>query len=63
MKSKIFGVLFFLLGCFQDSAFHGQEVLSERIVSTNQVLNIENITEGFYFLKLEGSVVRLQVVR
>ena len=41
----------------------GQEVLSERIASTNQMLNIENLTEGFYFLKLEGSVVRLQVVR
>ncbi|MFM1771574.1 MAG: hypothetical protein RLZZ71_716 [Bacteroidota bacterium] len=41
----------------------GQEVLSERIASTNQMLDIENLTEGFYFMKLEGSVVRLQVVR
>ncbi|MEY3835526.1 MAG: Secretion system C-terminal sorting domain [Bacteroidota bacterium] len=41
----------------------GQEVLSERIASTNQMLNIEKLTEGFYFLKLEGSVVRLKVVR
>jgi len=29
----------------------------------NQLLNIEKLTEGFYFLKLEGSVVRLQVAR
>jgi hypothetical protein len=41
----------------------GQEVLSERITSTSQLLDIEKLTEGFYFLKLEGSVVRLQVVR
>jgi hypothetical protein len=41
----------------------GQEVLSERIASTNQLLGIEKFPEGFYFLKLEGSVVRLQVVR
>jgi hypothetical protein len=41
----------------------GQEVFSERIASVNQLLNIEKLTEGFYFLKLEGSVVRLQVVR
>jgi hypothetical protein len=41
----------------------GQEVFSERITSVNQLLNIEKLTEGFYFLKLEGSVVRLQVVR
>jgi hypothetical protein len=41
----------------------GQEVFSERISSVNQLLNIEKLTEGFYFLKLEGSVVRLQVVR
>jgi hypothetical protein len=41
----------------------GQEVLSERITSTSQLLNIEKLTEGFYFLKLEGSVVRLQIVK
>jgi hypothetical protein len=41
----------------------GQEVFSERIASVNQLLNIEKLNEGFYFLKLEGSVVRLQVVR
>jgi hypothetical protein len=41
----------------------GQDVLSEKITSTSQLLNIEKLTEGFYFLKLEGSVVRLQVVR
>lgn len=41
----------------------GQEVFSERISSVNQTLNIEKLSEGFYFLKLEGSIVRLQVVR
>jgi hypothetical protein len=41
----------------------GQEVFNERITALNQLLNIEKLTEGFYFLKLEGSVVRLQVVR
>jgi hypothetical protein len=41
----------------------GQEVLSERIASTNQLLNLEKLSEGFYFLKLNGSVLRLQVVR
>jgi hypothetical protein len=41
----------------------GQEVFSERITSTNQLLNIEKLTEGFYFLKIEGQVVRLQIVK
>jgi len=41
----------------------GQEVFSERIAAVNQSLNIEKLTEGFYFLKLEGSVVRLQIVK
>ena len=41
----------------------GQEVFSERIASVNQLLNIEKLTEGFYFIKLESSVVRLQVLR
>jgi hypothetical protein len=41
----------------------GQEVFSERITAVNQLLNIEKLTEGFYFLKLEGSVVRLQIVK
>jgi hypothetical protein len=41
----------------------GQELFSERIASVNQLLNIENLTEGFYFLKVEGRVVRLQVAR
>jgi hypothetical protein len=29
----------------------------------NQTLNIEKLSEGFYFLKLEGHVVRLQIVK
>jgi hypothetical protein len=41
----------------------GQEVFSERIASLNQLLNIEKLTEGFYFLKLEGHTVRLQIVK
>jgi hypothetical protein len=41
----------------------GQEVFSERIAVVNQLLNIEKLTEGFYFLKMEGRVIRLHVVR
>lgn len=41
----------------------GQEVFSERISSVNQMLNIEKLSEGFYFLKLEGRVIRLQIVK
>jgi hypothetical protein len=41
----------------------GQEVFSERISSANQTLSMENLSEGFYFLKLEGHVVRLQIVK
>jgi hypothetical protein len=41
----------------------GQEVFSERITAMNQLLNIEKLTDGFYFLKIEGRVVRLQIVK
>ena len=41
----------------------GKEVFSERISSVNQTLNIEKLSEGFYFLKVEGRVVRLQIVK
>ena len=41
----------------------GQEVFSERISSANQALSIENLSEGFYFLKLEGHVVQLQIIK
>lgn len=39
----------------------GQEVVSERLNAANQTLNIEKLSEGFYFLKVEGRVVRLQI--
>ena len=41
----------------------GQEVLADRLNAVNQTLNIEKLSEGFYFLKLEGHVVRLQIVK
>jgi hypothetical protein len=41
----------------------GQEVLSERVSSVNQLLNIEKLSEGFYFLKIESQIVRLQVIK
>jgi hypothetical protein len=41
----------------------GQEVFSERISSVSQTLNVEKLSEGFYFLKLEGRVVRLQITQ
>ena len=41
----------------------GQEVFSERIAVVNQLLNIEKLIEGFYFLKMDGRVIRLHVVR
>jgi len=41
----------------------GQEVFSERIAFVNQLLNIEKLSEGFYFLKIEGRVLRLQIVK
>lgn len=41
----------------------GQEVLVDRLNAVNQTLNIEKLSEGFYFLKVEGRVVRLQIVK
>jgi len=41
----------------------GQEVFSERMSSVMQTLNTERLSEGFYFLKLQGRVVRLQIVK
>ena len=41
----------------------GQAVFSERLNAVNQTLNVEKLSEGFYFLKVEGRVVRLQIVK
>lgn len=41
----------------------GQEVLVDRLIAVNQILNIEKLSEGFYFIKVEGRVVRLQIVK
>ncbi len=41
----------------------GQEVLVDRLNGVNQILNIEKLSEGFYFIKVEGRVVRLQIVK
>lgn len=41
----------------------GQEVLADRLNALNQTLNVEKLSEGFYFLKVEGRVVRLQIVK
>jgi hypothetical protein len=41
----------------------GQEVFTERLNAINQILNVENLSEGFYFIKVEGRVVRLQIVK
>jgi len=41
----------------------GQEVLVDRLNAVNQTLNIEKLSEGFYFIKVEGRVVRLQIVK
>jgi hypothetical protein len=41
----------------------GQEVLVDRLNAVNQTLNIEKLSEGFYFVKVEGRVVRLQIVK
>ena len=41
----------------------GQEVLADRLNAVSQTLNIEKLSEGFYFLKMEGRVIRLQVTR
>lgn len=41
----------------------GQEVLADRLNAVNQTLNIEKLSEGFYFIKVEGRVVRLQIVK
>lgn len=41
----------------------GQEVLVDRLKAVNQSLNVEKLSEGFYFLKVEGRVVRLQIVK
>lgn len=41
----------------------GQEVLNERVSSVNQMLNIEKLSEGFCFLKIESQIVRLQVIK
>lgn len=41
----------------------GQEVLADRLNAVNQTLNIEKLSEGFYFVKVEGRVVRLQIVK
>jgi hypothetical protein len=41
----------------------GQEVLVDRLNAVNQTLNIEKLSEGFYFIIVEGRVVRLQIVK
>ncbi len=41
----------------------GQEVLADRLNAVSQTLNIEKLSEGFYFLKLEGRAVRLQIAQ
>ena len=41
----------------------GEVVMRERIVSENQIINIEQLSDGIYFLKLGGSFQRFQVVR
>jgi hypothetical protein len=41
----------------------GQEVFTERLNAINQILNVKNLSEGFYFIKVEGRVVRLQIVK
>ena len=41
----------------------GQAVFTERLNAVNQTLNVEKLSEGFYFLKVEGRVVRLQIVK
>jgi hypothetical protein len=41
----------------------GEVVMRERIVSENQIINIEHLSEGIYFLKSGGSFQRFQVVR
>jgi hypothetical protein len=41
----------------------GQEVFTERLNAINQNLNVENLSEGFYFIKVEGRVLRLQIVK
>jgi hypothetical protein len=41
----------------------GQEVFTERLNAINQILNVKNLSEGFYFVKVEGRVVRLQIVK
>lgn len=41
----------------------GQAVFTERLSAINQTLNVEKLSEGFYFLKVEGRVVRLQIVK
>ncbi len=41
----------------------GEIVMRERIVSENQIINIEQLSEGIYFLRCGGSFQRFQVVR
>ncbi len=41
----------------------GEVVMRERIVSENQIINIEQLSEGVYFLKCGDSFQRFQVVR
>ncbi len=41
----------------------GQEVLVDRLNAVSQTLPVENLSEGFYFIKVEGRVVRLQIVK
>jgi hypothetical protein len=41
----------------------GELIMRDRIVSENQVINVEQLSEGIYFLKLGDSFQRLQIVR
>lgn len=41
----------------------GDVVMRESIVSENQIINIEQLSEGIYFLKCGGAFQRFQVVR
>ncbi len=41
----------------------GEIVMRERIVSENQIINIEQLSEGIYFLRCGGSFQRFQVAR
>lgn len=41
----------------------GQEVLVDRLNAVSQTLSVENLSEGSYFIKVEGRVVRLQIIK